>query len=297
MGFVDPPSDAIWAAGGVVTRRRSDGRHEYLIVHRPRYDDWSLPKGKLDNGEGFKAAAKREVAEETGFEVVSLAKLGAIGYDTPAGNSKVVRYWLFEAERGRFIPNPEVDEVAWVRPNKADERLTYSRDRALVRWAASLTNHPDAARVHLVRHAVAGSRKCSDGDDRDRPLTEPGRKQAAAISKLLMKTPLTHAYTSTHARCEQTLQPLGRALGIEIETEPSLIEAVPPEHLVNRMRTIKGRAVAMSSHGDVISGVVGMLMADGVDLDGGLQWEKGSIWHFDLRKGRVTSGAYLPPPL
>lgn len=117
------------AAGGLVVR---DGR--VLVVHRPRYDDWSLPKGKLDPGEGFEAAALREVEEEAGLRCELSHELPEVRYVDHRGRPKVVRYWLMQApdDDAAFTPNDEVDEIAWLDPADAVGRLTYEHDRALV---------------------------------------------------------------------------------------------------------------------------------------------------------------------
>lgn len=118
------------AAGGVVI---DDGR--VLVVHRPRYDDWSLPKGKLDPGETHEQAALREVAEETGHDCTLDRLIGDITYTDHAGRSKRVRYWVM-ASSGTgpgFRPNNEVDELRWVPLDEVDELLTYERDRAVLR--------------------------------------------------------------------------------------------------------------------------------------------------------------------
>jgi len=116
------------AAGGVVVR---DGT--VLVVHRPRYDDWSLPKGKLDDGESWEEAALREVHEEIGFRCRLGRELRHTSYTDQKGRSKVVRYWLMEPEEGEFEANPEVDELRWLIPSAAADLLTYPHDQALVR--------------------------------------------------------------------------------------------------------------------------------------------------------------------
>ncbi len=119
----------IKAAGGVVVREAKKGP-KVLLVHRPDYDDWSFPKGKLDDGEKFKNAALREVHEETGFECkLHKPSLPAICYEDRRGRKKEVRYWLMTALAGEFAPNDEVDLIAWVRWDKVVDRLTYAKDR------------------------------------------------------------------------------------------------------------------------------------------------------------------------
>jgi 8-oxo-dGTP diphosphatase len=119
------------AAGGVVWRR-SDGSIEIALVHRPKYDDWSLPKGKLDPGESFEDAALREVWEETGMRCELGRELGETHYEDNKGRPKVVRYWAMGGCEGEFEPNDEVDELRWVSLAEAREMLSYDFDRDLV---------------------------------------------------------------------------------------------------------------------------------------------------------------------
>lgn len=120
------------AAGGVVLDNR-DGVTHVLVVHRPRYDDWSLPKGKLDDGETFEAAALREIAEETGVVGRLGADLGQVAYVDHKGRPKVVRWWAVEAEAfGEPTDTDEVDEMRWVAPEDAEELLTYASDSGVV---------------------------------------------------------------------------------------------------------------------------------------------------------------------
>lgn len=119
------------AGGGVVWRRAGDDA-EILLVHRPRYDDWSLPKGKADDeDEGWKACAEREVAEETGYRCTAGRRVGITRYRDRHGRAKEVRYFAMEVDgstKGRFCPNDEVDEIAWLRPKKARRRATRTGD-------------------------------------------------------------------------------------------------------------------------------------------------------------------------
>jgi 8-oxo-dGTP diphosphatase len=134
---VDIDAAQVRASGGVVWRRTKEGAVEVALVHRPRYDDWSLPKGKLDRGEGWEDAAVREVEEETGLRCVLGEELEPVAYDDSKGRHKVVRYWLMEArgEGAPFEPNDEVDELRWMPAPDAGAALNYPADRGLVAQA------------------------------------------------------------------------------------------------------------------------------------------------------------------
>jgi 8-oxo-dGTP pyrophosphatase MutT (NUDIX family) len=121
----------VQAAGGVVCRRSERGL-EVALIHRPRYDDWSLPKGKLDPGEGFEEAALREVEEETGLSCELGRELGETRYRDRKGRPKLVRYWSMDNCHGDFSPNDEVDELRWVPVNQAKGMLSYDFDRDLI---------------------------------------------------------------------------------------------------------------------------------------------------------------------
>jgi 8-oxo-dGTP diphosphatase len=123
----------IRAAGGVVWRANADGEREVLLVHRPKYDDWSLPKGKADAGEQPEETALREVEEETGLRCRLGPEVGKTRYRDSQGRDKVVRYWLMEPETdGEFVPNHEVDAVRWCSSDDARAVLSYAHDRKLL---------------------------------------------------------------------------------------------------------------------------------------------------------------------
>ncbi len=136
-----PAGRAVEAAGGIVCRKR-DEAVEVLLVHRPKYDDWSFPKGKLEAGEALHECALREVEEETGLRCTLGTELRGTSYHDRHGRAKTVRYWEMRVEAGEFAPNREVDETCWLTPEQAAERLTYAHDVEVL-W--SLADHPRSA--------------------------------------------------------------------------------------------------------------------------------------------------------
>jgi 8-oxo-dGTP diphosphatase len=125
------PTEVVQAAGGLVVRRHN-GALEIVVVHRPIHQDWSFPKGKLEEGETFELAARREVEEETGMVCRLLRFIGHTEYVDRKGRPKAVAYWVMAAESGSFAPNAEVDALRWVTLDGASRLLSYPRDRELV---------------------------------------------------------------------------------------------------------------------------------------------------------------------
>ena len=131
------PKREVQAAGGIVLRAREGGGVEVAVVHRPEYDDWSLPKGKLDSGESFEQAALREVEEEIGLRCRLRQEADPVRYTDHKGRPKLVRYWVMEIIDGEFVPNDEVDEVRWLELPAAAHLLTYEHDKELVAGVAA----------------------------------------------------------------------------------------------------------------------------------------------------------------
>lgn len=215
----------IRAAGGVLSRVRPDGQCEVCLVHRPRYGDWSLPKGRVERGEHPLATAVREVAEETGIRARPLRRLPTVRY-LAHGVPKVVDYWSMSVlAAGPFRAGSEVDAVAWLPAAAAAERLRYPADRAL------LGHWRDAPRVTgvvlLVRHAHAGARGQWHGADHDRSLSDAGTADAAALCRVLSLFAPEALISASPRRCVQTLAPLARQTGQRVEVVRSLDEDPP----------------------------------------------------------------------
>lgn len=253
--------DRIDAAGAVVWRPDPDDRTgrtlQIALVHRPRYDDWSLPKGKLEPGEGTRAAAVREVAEETGFPVVLGRRLGQVHYPVtrPRRATKFVDYYAAMALAGRFTPNDEVDALRWCPPEEATRRLSYPHDAGIVAAFGELP--PDLTALLLVRHAKAGSRAKWDGPDEQRPLSANGRRQVPPLRALAGLYAPDRVHSAPLVRCVDTVAQIAADAGVSVLTEPLLSEkgyVGAEESAVARLLEIVagGGCPVVSSQGGVI---------------------------------------------
>jgi 8-oxo-dGTP diphosphatase len=279
------------AAGGVVVRGDADERR-IALVHRPKYDDWTLPKGKLLDGELEEAAALREVEEETGLRCRLGAHVGAVTYADRTGRPKIVRYWMMTPLGGEFRPGEEVDEVRWVTPAEAEGVLTYAHDRDLLRSALGLRTHPP---VYVVRHAKAGSRHTWPHPDEDRPITRRGRRQALRLVERFRGLGIARIVSSPYRRCVQTVEPLARSRGLDVQTAEELAEGVDPGRAVAFVRSLEPVPTVLCGHGREIEALVEAYRDGGATVEGrGLA--KGSVWVLEREDGNVVSARYLPAP-
>jgi phosphohistidine phosphatase SixA len=152
----------------------------------------------------------------------------------------------------------------------------------------------DESTTYLVRHAKAGSRGRWTAPDRDRPLTDAGRVQAAALVTVVGRG-VRRITSSPYKRCIQTVIPLAEALGLRVEEEIRLAEGAGPEWSLGELAAAGG--TVLCTHGDVMAEVITNLADAKVPLQGGMQWAKGATWAFDIAGGRIVAGRYLPPPV
>ncbi|WP_232376271.1 NUDIX hydrolase [Amycolatopsis aidingensis] len=305
------------AAGAVLWRQAGTGAVEVAVVHRPRYDDWSLPKGKLDPGETTPVAAAREVAEETGFDAILGRFLTRIEYEVHSRGlraPKTVDYFSAEATGGRFVPNAEVDELRWLNPAEAESVLDYPADRNVLREFLALP--PRLTTLLLVRHAKAGKRDEWAGDDDLRPLSDAGLRQAEAVRELLRPFRPGPVFAAPRLRCVQTVRGVAEELGTEVRHEHLLSEEgywPDPETGIARLLDIvsEGGTPLICSQGGVIPDVVARLAErDGVRLpstkNGTVASKKGSLWLLAFRPGtaagslqpaRLAAASYFASPL
>jgi 8-oxo-dGTP diphosphatase len=285
---------AIRAAGAVVWRPSGRDQVEVALVHRPQYDDWSLPKGKADAGESPALTAWREVEEETGFRTVVGRALTSVTYEV-AGKPKTVQYFAARAvDDGTFVPNKEVDQLVWLPPREAAARMTYEYDQAVLATFSVLP--AELAGVVVVRHARAGHRESFDGDDRDRPLDGRGRRQAAALGVQLLPFHPLLVGSAPLERCIATVTPTAERLSLRVVPEPALSEqAYRDEPAAARRRIVElaelvaelqsdgeGGAAMVCSQGGVIPGVVKSLAARHSVQIGPVSTPKASYWYLSF---------------
>jgi len=290
----------VLAAGAVLWRSTSAGV-EIALVHRPRYDDWSLPKGKLDPGETIWACAVREVAEETGYPSFLGRHLGQLRYPVsrPVPATKVVEFYAARvAGPGEFQPSKEVDALRWLPADPAEELLSYHGDRTILR---AFTGMPaDLTTLALVRHAKAGQRSAWDGPDEARPLSASGRDQVARLLPLLPLFGVDRVHCAPLVRCVQTVE----ALAAEIVLEPRLSESVYlGDELagVARLREIAAATgtPVVCSQGGVIPDLLSRLAKESALVLPHTHAAKGSTWILSLTKDphpQLLAADYIPAP-
>lgn len=240
--------ELVRAAGGVLRRVGPKGM-EVLLVHRPRYDDWTFPKGKAHEGETAEETAVREVAEETGLRANLGVELPSVHYRDRHGRHKVVRYWTMRPDSGSFVPHDEVDEIKWLPATAAGSELSYERDAEVLRAVPPP--------LLVVRHGSAGDRDDWDGDDARRPLDERGRRQAEALVDQLAGFEIDRIVSSPFDRCVQTVEPLARARKLELEVSDDLAEEVGPERVRALLLNLVGDAAVVCGHGPELVPLLG----------------------------------------
>jgi 8-oxo-dGTP diphosphatase len=299
--------NVVRAAGAVLWRPGDDLVPEVAVIHRPRYDDWSLPKGKLDPGETEPVAAVREIAEETGHHAQLGRRLTTVNYPIEAG-TKRVRYWAARSVGGEFSPNPEVDDLQWLPAADAMQQVRYPDDRKVLRQF--MKQSPDTQTLLIVRHGTAGSRPRYKGDDRLRPLDKRGRAQAESLVGLLLAFGASDLFAADRVRCHQTIEPLAEELGVPISNEPNLTEeAYAAAEQKGRRRVLAIAATAprtnsrphrtpvICTQGKVIPDLVSWWCErDGVRPDKARN-RKGSVWVLSLSTGRLVAADHIDSPL
>jgi 8-oxo-(d)GTP phosphatase len=290
----------ILAAGAVVWRSVEGSSHvEVAIIHRPRYDDWSLPKGKVDLGETEPAAAVREVYEETGHRAHLGHSLATVRYPVLQA-VKRVRYWAARDLGGEFTATAEVDDLVWMPAKDAMGKMSYPHDRKVLR---RFTRMPaDTKTVLIVRHGTAGRKKRYKGDDRNRPLDKHGRAQAELLVGQLLAFGPTSLYATDRLRCIQTIEPLADELGVDVTLEPTLTEEAYWQDRAKARRRVLEIAASdgtpvICSQGKVIPDLIQWWCErDRVKPDKSRNG-KGSTWVLSMHAGKLIDADHIASPL
>lgn len=268
-------AQSVIRAAGVVLLRERKGKVEVCILHRPRQKDWSLPKGKVENGEHVIATALRETIEETGVTPILGVPLITNRYRVN-GQPKTVRYWVGRAiGKENFEPNHEIDALEWVSPDKAAKKLTYQRDTQLMRAAV---DSPQTFPLIIVRHTRAVRRADWRGPkDSKRPLSPDGMREATQLIDIMQAFGVTDLYSSDSVRCIDTLAPFANSISSTIQLESQFSEegyAADPQAAYKRLAQIvrKQSHVALCSHRPVLPALIKQLsrtlgLTDSSELD------------------------------
>ena len=292
-----PETAEVRAAGGVLWRY-VDGVVRVALVHRPKYGDWSLPKGKLDPGEAAVVGGVREVLEETGFSAVPGRTLGTSRYRVLHRGrdvEKCVRWWAMRATGGTFVPTAEVDALRWLPVPSALTKATGGYDCAPLKAFAA--EPPETTTVLLVRHASAGSRSAWSGADDLRPLDPAGQAQAAALADVLAAYGVERVLSAPALRCVDTVRPLADRLGLPVERTPAAAEdGAGSDALPTLLRELAegGRPAVVCSQGGVVPQAVTSLASHLGVLDA--PTPKGGRWALTFSGDRVIDVDGTPDP-
>ena len=286
--------ETLEAAGAVVVRKGP----QVLLVHRPKYDDWSFPKGKLDPGEHELTAAVREVAEETGLDIRLGPPLSPQSYEVGNGQKRLkrVHYWVGRVvgddDVAAYRPNAEIDEVVWVDVDKAREQLSYHYDQVTLEEGLRLRKR--SYPVVVLRHGHARSRKSWRGDDRERTLDKTGEYQAEAVVPLLAAYGVSTVLSSSSRRCWTTVAPYAEVADLHVGVTDGLSEEDATEGTVaeevQRLLLRKEPSV-LCTHRPVLPWVFAALGVPERPL------EPGALFVAHVRNGRVVAAEHHDVPL
>ena len=216
-------SATILAAGAVLWRKGEKKKIEVLIIHRPKYDDWTFPKGKAEIGEPLIACAYREVLEETNIETAFGPYLGEVEYLTNDGKKKVSFWSAKVIKEKEFNSNAEVDQLKWVEVTKVKELLTLNTDKKILEQFLQI--EPETKPLILLRHAKAVTRDEWQGEDDDRPLDSYGQNQAKRLLAMYQVFNLEQIHSSDAVRCYDTVVAIAKGLSIKLEVTGKLSES------------------------------------------------------------------------
>ena len=287
----------IRAAGALLWREVDSRNLEIALIHRPRYDDWSLPKGKIEDGETALQCAYREVFEETGIKATFTRQLGSVEYEE-SGQKKRVIFWAARCavDIGAFIVNEEVDELVWFTPEGALAKATHDLDRQMIEDFQAQEQRTDT--LIILRHAKALERGDWDEADSERTLDEVGFDQAQLLIKHLEPFAIDEVYTSNYTRCVQTVTPLSHSRGLTITQVPSLNEETfenDPQRSVAFANALKQdeKNILICSHNPVIPTMLRGILNTKLKNKDLIKLEPGDAWIVHRVRGEIVGLDYL----
>jgi 8-oxo-dGTP diphosphatase len=293
-------SPLIQAAGAVLWRYSENKKIEIALVHRPRYDDWSLPKGKVEEKESHIACAYREVLEETGYASIFGPQIGQAMYKVPEGK-KVVRYWSAQAvgEPIGTIDKNEIDEILWLEIKEARKKLTLDDDKAIVDFFVEFG--VQTTPLVLLRHAKALKRDEWDGEDSDRPLDNLGQLQAKRLLPQFYPYSISEIHSSDAYRCMQTVEDLTRALELNTIIGLDLSEDMyskDKEAALDYVSTLmqQGNRAVICSHNPILPKVLKKLVGKKYFKELDSKLEPAEAWVIHHRDGEVVSVDWVEAP-
>ncbi|NKZ03508.1 NUDIX hydrolase [Actinomadura latina] len=282
-------AEVIRAAGALLWRDGPEHGPEFALIHRPRYDDWSFPKGKVDPGEHVLRAAVRETEEETGIVARLGRRLPTSTY--PLGErTKLVDYWAARpAASSAFTPNDEVDELVWLPAAEAEARLSYRHDVDLLH--EFLRGPLRTAPLIILRHASAGEKHEWREPDSLRPLDAAGRREAAALAGLLHAYGPLQVISSATARCLETVLPYARLVRTSIATDAAFtVGDTGPEQAMERLLSLTGVPALVCTHGEIVSELVSGLCRElGEKVPDDPSLRKAEFWAAHLTGDSMTA--------
>jgi len=290
----------IYAAGAVLWRITSNKKIEIALIHRPRYDDWSLPKGKLDANETMISCAHREVMEETGYSAVFGPELGFATYKVEGG-SKLVKYWSAQAvDKPDGKPNPqEVDTILWLSPSDARKKLTVDDDRSIVDFFLEFGT--GTTPLVLLRHAKAVKREEWDGDDDDRPLAQVGQVQAKRLLSMYLPFAIEEVHSSDAMRCIETIEPITRSLSMNPIFSTDLSEyrfTKDKEAALDYAQDLmaRGKSAIICSHNPILPKILKKLIGKKNFKELAQELKPAEAWILHHRDGEIIAVDWVGAP-
>ena len=294
----------ILAAGGVVWRETSDSKIELAIIHRPKYDDWSFPKGKLDSGEELISCAYREIMEETGLNIELGPYLGEVEYQSIDGLKKV-SYWAAKTlpDSNIFRANLEADLLEWHDADSARKKLTRDTDREIL--DAFIDSPFQASKLIMLRHAKALARSEWQSGDEDRPLDNLGQLQAKRMHAIYQVFGISQIHTSDAVRCYDTVIGMTKPLAIEPVITSKLSEYTFEKNKDKSLDYAKeladlarstGETILMCSHNPILPRALEQVSKKSdIDLPEN-KLKPGDAWVIYLGKKKVLQIDVIPAP-